>query len=382
MKLLWINDVYADTSLFINSRVETVRALSRLGVEVEVSFLYRQEIPTYEGLGPVYYIALPRLTLANRLRACLQQVNLVRGRRDLDYVIVEPSSVHAFLPVVALSKRRSAPKYVLDVRTLPVDREGIRDIIATTRFWNALSVAAKCFSGITVITEPLRDMVSCRLRLPVDSIGVWTPGANVELFNPEVTEGYRESLGLTDRFVAMYHGILSPNRGLQSAVKAMDIVRKRHPEALLFILGTGPARELLQSLIAGMGLEKHVTLHPTVEHREVPKFIKDADIGILPFPPLKGWNVSNPLKLMEYLAMGKPAIVTDILAHRRIIADSPCGLYIPDNRPETIAEALCQAIEQKDQLPARGQAGAKIIKEGYLWEHQARKLKRYLEGLR
>ena len=69
-----------------------------------------------------------------------------------------------------------------------------------------------------------------------------------------------------------------------------------------------------------------------VDYEDVPKYISMSDVAIIPLPDMHYWRSQSPLKLLEYLAMTKTVIISDIPAHRAVIGDA-CGIYSPSLHP-------------------------------------------------
>ena len=64
-----------------------------------------------------------------------------------------------------------------------------------------------------MITEPMRQMIIAWSGFDTRRICTWSSGANVDLFAPGAKDEWlAEQLGLRERFVIMYHGVLSPRR--------------------------------------------------------------------------------------------------------------------------------------------------------------------------
>jgi len=88
-----------------------------------------------------------------------------------------------------------------------------------------------------------------------------------------------------------------------------------------------------------------------------------------------------PLKLLEYLAMKKVVIVTDILAHRLVVGTEKCGIYVSSVKPTEIAKSIMYAYRNREKLEEWGAAGRTIIDEKYSWEKVAKDLESYLLSL-
>lgn len=304
----------------------------------------------------------------------------------LDVTIMDPN-VHilsAFLQLL-ISKFKKV-KHVLDVRTTPVETTGFRGFLQT--FWFSVSIltAKKLFDGMTIITPLMKKEVCSRFNIDPAKVGVWTSGVSDSLFNPQdhisKTAELKRKLGLTGKFVVFYHGVFTATRGLQETIKAIKILKNRYSNIVLFLLGTGPIVSNLKALIQNEDVQDNVIIHDPIAHLEVPKFISISDVCIVPLPHHPYWRFQSPLKLLEYLAMEKAVILTDIPAHRAIIGEAKCGVYFTSVDPMEIARAIEYAYLNKDSLEEWGKIGREIVKREYTWEKVAGSLENYLLSIR
>ena len=113
----------------------------------------------------------------------------------------------------------------------------------------------------------------------------------------------------------------------------------------------------------------------------VPRFVAMCDIGIVPLPNLPQWRHQCPLNLLEYLAMEKPVIVSDIPANRDILGTCKCGKYLASVEPEKIADAIAGYYDFRAQLNELGACGSTLVKERYSWQKVAQDLETYLLSL-
>jgi glycosyltransferase involved in cell wall biosynthesis len=243
-------------------------------------------------------------------------------------------------------------------------------------------IAKKLFDGITIITATMKKKVCNDFDLKPDKVGVWTSGVSDSLFNPKnlISESMelKRKFGLTGKFVVFYHGVFSSTRGLTETIDALKILLPKYPNIVFFLLGTGPLASKLSALIQTEGLQENVIIGNPVDQVEVPKFISMCDIGIVPLPDHPYWRFQSPLKLLEYLAMEKVVILTDIPAHRAVIGEATCGVYISSINPMEIAKAIEYVYLNKDSLKERGKIGREIVKREYTWEKVAGSLENYL----
>jgi glycosyltransferase involved in cell wall biosynthesis len=302
-----------------------------------------------------------------------------------NFVITRPDvSILSLISTLPFSKLRNI-KLVLDIRSTPVETEGFRGFLQNLWFAPSVLAAKKLFSGLTIITPLMKEEVCRRFQINPHKVGVWTSGVNTASFDPK--NNFSESiklkrkLGLSRKFVIFYHGMVSATRGLTETIKAIEMLKGPNINAVFFLLGTGPAVPELKNLIREKELRNHVIIHDPVEHREVPKYIAMSDVCIIPLPNHPFWRFQCPLKLLEYLAMEKVVIATDIPAHRLVIGEEKCAIYISSIDPVEIEKSIVSAYNNRRKLEEWGKSGREIITEKYEWEKVARDLESYLLSL-
>jgi glycosyltransferase involved in cell wall biosynthesis len=299
-----------------------------------------------------------------------------------DFIIIHPDvSILSSLPGILISGIKKM-RFVLDVRSTPVETVGFRGFLQ--RFWFNVSIliAKEFFRGITVITPLMKREICNSFQINQDKVGVWTSGVSVTLFNPKnyisQSKRLKRRLNLSGKFIVFYHGIFTPSRGLIETIEAIKILRDKYPNVVFFLLGAGPMTPVLKELIRKEQLEENVSIHDSVDQMEVPKFIEMCDICIVPLPYHPYWRFQSPLKLLEYLAMEKVTIATDIPAHRLIIGNEKCGIYVSSVNPIEIARSIEYAYLNKERLGEWGKSGRTIVNKEYTWEKVAKDLENYL----
>ncbi len=301
-----------------------------------------------------------------------------------DFIITQPTiPITSFISTFPISRLKRI-KILLDIRTVPV-QTGFRGFLHDFLFSTSILAAKQFFDGITIITSSMKEELCRKYNLAPELIGVWSSGVSPSLFNPEIWVPYglkiRDRLGLKRKFVVFYHGALSPNRGLVETVEAIKLIRRQYPEVVLFLLGSGPLVPVLKGLVEINNLTSNVIIHDRVDYEDVPKYISMIDVGIIPLPDMHYWRSQSPLKLLEYLAMEKVVVHSDIPAHRDIIGKETCGIYISNINPAEIAKSIIYALHNKGKLKNWGKIGRNIILDGYTWQNVASELESYMHLL-
>jgi len=297
-------------------------------------------------------------------------------------MMVEPSIATLGFVWKPLLSRFMKFKVILDIRSTPVGIFGFRGYLKMLAFYISVHMAKLMFDGITIITSAMKKEVCKNYKLNPESVGVWSDAASIELFTYEKNIRYglelRKKFGLSDKFIVFYHGALGEKRGIFETVEAMTMIKKEHSSMVLFFLGNMPTIHKLENFIQKRGIQDKVIIHGAVEYYDVPKYIAMSDVGIVPLPDIPDWRNQCPLKLLEYLAMKKTVIVTDIPANREIVGDKKCGIYVSSCDPIKIAKAIDFAYNNKEKLKDWGELGRTIVIQKYSWDKAAEDLEKYL----
>ncbi len=329
-----------------------------------------------DGFSDVEYVHTPRGSILNKLIFHWKMLQSVR-RSNADVIMFGFQAAH-LIPFAWILKRRNGSKIlIMDIRTIPVDvPHRIKGLFQIWRYNLSIWLADLFCDGITVITPMLGNSVRPRLRRLKDKIGVWSSGVNLNHFQRS-GENHRKQLGIDKKKVLIYHGVLSPNRGLQNVVRALNILKNEYPDLIFLLVGDGPGRNELEKLVIKLNLSKYVRFVGKVPHRVVPAYVRRADLAILPIPAIEWWAVSSPIKLMEYLAAGIPVIATDIEAHRWVVNQTGGVVLVKNDQPVFLAESIRYAlgINMEPVDPEK-------LQQSISWKKQAENLCIFLGTLR
>ena len=90
-------------------------------------------------------------------------------------------------------------------------------------------------------------------------------------------------------------------------------------------------------------------------------------------PRIEWWEIYSPLKLMEYLAMEKPVIISDIKAHLDVIKkNSDFCIYFDPEKKKSLDSKIIESHRKLDNLKKNAFMGRELIRKSYTWEHQAK----------
>lgn len=109
-----------------------------------------------------------------------------------------------------------------------------------------------------------------------------------------------------------------------------------------------------------------------VDPSEVPSIIDSSAIGLVLLKPLPNYMESQPTKLFEYMAAGRPFIASDFPYWRDLVGEEACGLFVDSGNADDVAKALRHLSSDRALLQQMGARGRRSMEENFSFERQAR----------
>jgi glycosyltransferase involved in cell wall biosynthesis len=182
----------------------------------------------------------------------------------------------------------------------------------------------------------------------------------------------------------LYIGTLADWQGLDVVVKALPKVLERQAVRLQ-IVGRGRSRQrkILAKQIRKLGIEEHVTVLPAVPHHEIPALIADADICIAPLG-LNDRNVTQgacPIKLLEYMAAGRPLLASNMPIVRELIREDVDALLFSPNDPADLARQVVTLLDDFELSQRLAESASERALTKFTWRESQKKLVKVYEKL-
>lgn len=211
--------------------------------------------------------------------------------------------------------------------------------------------------AIVVMSETSREILVSRYGAPREKLHLIYHG--VPDVSPAESENAKRRLGLDGRFVVLTFGLLSRNKGIETAIEALPPVVARHPHLLYIVLGaTHPEvkkyegesyREGLQCRVRELGIEQHVRfVDQFVELDTLLTYIAASDLYLTPYLH-REQAVSGTLSYA--LAAGKAIISTPYWYAEELLADGR-GVLVPFSDPAALSEAMLSLMGDAERLEA------------------------------
>ena len=177
----------------------------------------------------------------------------------------------------------------------------------------------------------------------------------------------RAALGLPPRLVLGFTGFI---RGWNAVHRLIDFVARyrRVFDLHVLVVGDGPARESLEEHARRQGVADRLSITGTVERDEVARHVAAFDIAVLPgLTPY-----SSPLKLFEYLQLGRAIVAPDSENIREILTDKENALLFDPEKEEALEAAMLRLCGDTELRRALGSGAVRTIRAKSLtWDHNA-----------
>jgi glycosyltransferase involved in cell wall biosynthesis len=157
-------------------------------------------------------------------------------------------------------------------------------------------------------------------------------------------------------------GRLSEKKGLVYLVRACRILKDQEYDFTCHIIGEGPQRSELRSLIEQLSLEDTVHLRGALPHEEVIENYRQATLFVLPCIKAKDGDMDGiPNVLPEAMAMQVPVVSTDISGIPELVDDQVNGLLAPPGDEKALAAAMARLLDDPALCERLGQSGRQSI---------------------
>ncbi len=284
------------------------------------------------------------------LRAPLQ---MMRRR----YSVIDVNSLPDFLVFAPIVARWMGAELLLDLHEITAEfymsKYGISEsswIVRLLKYQEKIS--CEFADRVITINQPIEDLLVGR--------GLDRAKSTI-IMNAVDEEGFADTStpSPSGKFGMIYPGTLTRIYGLDLAIEAFALVHQQMPGAELWILGSGPEQEALAALAREKNLESKVKLVGRVPAKDIPKWLAQAQVGILPIRRDIFLDFAFPNKLPEFIVAGKTVLVSRLNAIRHYFSDDAVA-YAAPNDPADLSRQMVR-LYQDPRL--RGRLAVKAREE-------------------
>lgn len=182
----------------------------------------------------------------------------------------------------------------------------------------------------------------------------------------------REEVGLDpEKHILLLQGSgINIHRGSEELVEAMRYL----DDCQLVIIGGGDVLPILKEKVAQNHWDEKVKFFPRMPYQKMMAITQLAELGFtLDKDTNLNYRFSLPNKLFDYIQAGVPVVASHLVEIERIVRNYNIGTFVENHDPQSIAETIENALNDKDSL-ALWKQNLTIAARELCWENEEKVL--------
>ena len=266
---------------------------------------------------------------------------------------------------VRLAKARRLP-LIMEVNAPLVDERSKHGGLALKSFarWSENSLW-RAADAVLPVTNVLADVVA-KAGVPRDKITVIQNGVDDTFLSEVDPRDIRQKYNLEGKLVLGFTGFVRDWHGVDRVLNF--IAQSGRKDLHLLLVGDGTVRAELEVQARELGISDQFTVCGVVQRDEVPSYVAAFDIALQPAVVA----YASPLKMFEYMALGKPIIAPASPNICEVLTDGEDAILFDENDPKGFHDAMTRAV---DDLALRerlaGSARKSLLRQDLTWAQNA-----------
>lgn len=271
--------------------------------------------------------------------------------------------------LIALPFKLFGVKYIFDhhdaIPELYLSKYDNRGLLYKTQV--VLEKLTYLFSDVVMATNAsYSNLAMTRGNIASDDVFIVRNGPDLETFKavlptPELKCGKRYLVG--------YVGTMSDQDGLDILVEvALHLKKMGRLDIHFTCVGGGPALASLRKMVEDRNLEDTVNFTGRIPDLQLLEILSTADVCVNPDRPCEMNDISTMIKIMEYMALGKPIVQFD-LREGRFSAQGAAVYADTKNQVADFAAKIVWLLDNPDVRKKMGEFGRRRVEKELAWEY-------------
>ncbi len=230
------------------------------------------------------------------------------------------------------------------------------------------------FADVVIATNAsYKELAITRGRLAPEDVFIVRNGPDLKTFKavPPVP-----TLRYGKRFLVGYVGTMSIQEGLDILLDvALHIKKLGRNDVHFTCVGGGPGLVGLRQMVKDKNLEDIVNFTGRIPDKDLLEVLSTADVCVNPDKPCQMNDISTMIKVMEYMALGKPIVQFDLKEGR--FSAGEASLYSDNsNQVADFATKILWLLDNDEARKKMGEFGRKRVEQQLAWEYSVDSLHR------
>jgi glycosyltransferase involved in cell wall biosynthesis len=257
------------------------------------------------------------------------------------YDLLHIHNVPDFLVFAAWYPKLTGAKVILDIHDIVPEFFGSKFAIPSNgiilKLLRGMERMSAAFANHIIIANHLwLDKYAKRTRSS-DRCTAFVNNVDSNVFVPESA---KRSDG---KLIVLFPGGLQWHQGVDIALRAFSKVRKELPNVEFHIYGDGSEKESLVALADDLKLNGSVRFFKPTSVREIAAIMAQADLGVVPKRADSFGNEAYSTKIMEFMAVGVPVVVSNTKVDRYYFDDTVVRFF-ESGDPEALAQKMLELL--------------------------------------
>ena len=200
------------------------------------------------------------------------------------------------------------------------------------------------------------------LGFPSERIVIFPWGVDLRHFIPRESS-VKQELDWADFFVLLSTRSWEPIYGVDIVARGFVEAAQKRDDLRLLILSGGSQSDLLKRIFIEADVMDRVHFAGQVKLEDLPMYYRAADVYVS-----ASHSDGSSVSLMEALACGCPALVSDIPGNREWIEHEKQGWLFGDGDVNGLASAMIHAVQERTKLPEMAAEARSLAEERANWE--------------
>ena len=276
--------------------------------------------------------------------------------------------------LVALAFKIFGVKYVFDHHDanpeLYVSKYGRKGFLYKTQVW--LESLTYRFSDVVICTNgSYKELATTRGRLDAQDVFIVRNGPDLKTFKPVLPNS---ALKHGKPYLVGYVGNMSIQDGLDILLDiALHIKNLGRRDIHFTCVGGGPGLPGLRKLVQDKNLEDMVNFTGRIPDDQLLEILSTADVCVNPDRPCEMNDISTMIKIMEYMALGKPIVQFD--SKEGQFSAKEASLYADKvDQVLDFADKILWLLDRPEERKKMGEFGKERVQKELAWEHSVANL--------
>jgi glycosyltransferase involved in cell wall biosynthesis len=265
-----------------------------------------------------------------------------RNHRRKPYDLLHVHNIPDFLVFSAWYAKQNGAKVVLDIHDIVPEfygsKFGVKDDSLVLRTLKRVERAAANFAGHVILANHLWLEKYTSRSADRKKCSVFINNVDPNIFRP------RTRTRIDGKQIILFPGGLQWHQGIDIAIRAFKKVCAELPNAEFHIYGEGNMKGKLMELADELQLKDKIRFNQPMPVRQIAQVMADADLGIVPKRADSFGNEAYSTKIMEFMALGVPVVVSSTKIDRFYFNDSVVRFFESGN-VDALAEAMLEVLK-------------------------------------